>query len=97
MRSKRAHVRVIGAVVGRGVQIDQVFRSRDDGASCANLQLASLAQPDFGGRIVLGLEVVADFAEAGQLLPTRDQGTGARDAVALASYARLLDDGLGIR
>ena len=86
-----ASAHVVGAVVGRRVQEDEVFRCWNDGPPAPDLQLPSLPQANFRCSVVLLLQVVTDFSEAGQLLPASHQGTGARDAMALARHACLLD------
>lgn len=64
MCAKRSHVTVVGTVVGRGVEVHQVFGCRDDRLSIPNLQLAPLVQPDFGRRVVLCLQEVSDLRSA---------------------------------
>lgn len=84
------------AVVGRLVDVHQVLGRGQVVAGVSDLQFAAVVDLDFGGAVVLVLQVVSDFAEGRQLLPAGHQRARAGHSVAFASDADFSDDGLEI-
>lgn len=61
MCTKGPHVRVVGTVVGRRVQENQVLGRRDDRPATPDLQFSPFVQPDFSRRVILHFQKVSDL------------------------------------
>lgn len=77
---------VAHAVVGAGIDVDQVVDGGRVEAAVDLHQLAPAVEFHGGSAIVFLLQGIAYLAEIGKLQPTGLQATGTRDAVALAGH-----------
>ena len=84
--TQRARALIAHAVVGAGVDVNQVLCGGRVEAAVDLHQLAPAVEPHGCGTVILLLQSVAHLAEVSQLQPARLEATGAGHPVALAGH-----------